>query len=458
MLSDTTNKKKKSRTVSASSTKSVSPDQSNGQSSSSCSSLENSNSGRAPSVSLDISPIENPKGLGSKYESTLTSYTSMTSIIQSNDNIFNQILERISKIEEDNSKLRLDNDFLEDKLTSIGEKNFALEKKVTKLTTDLSELQTKYQSKLDNMNNLIQFHATENVALIGAMKEEILDHVFSRPNAANETSDGSNDTSTSQPTISNKTLHDEFASLSQDNAVLNEKIDNLHAENLHLNDSLDLVISRVRELFLDNEALHGKMDALTDTKLTNKTDQPIVYENLQGEINTLQKKVYEVEKELYKTNQYNRRQNLVIDGIPDKIPQHDLERTVVQIISKLGVHVHPREVVGCHRLVKPSNNPNSPTPTIIRFTNRKVSEICIRNKRFLDKLRFPWKLDFREDLCEANDVIRQECEVLKERGFIHQYIVRNGFVKTISKKGDFPRKINHPDDLFSMFPDNLEPL
>ena len=381
----------KSRTVS-SSTKSNSLDKSNEQSSSSCSSLDNSNSSRAPSVSLDISPIENPKGLGSKYESTLTSCTSMTSMLQSNDNIFNQILDRISKIEEDNSKLRLDNDFLEERLSSIVEKNISLEKKVTKLTTDLSELQTKYQSKLDNINNLIQFHARENIALLGSLKEEILQNVFSRPNEVNKTSDGLTDTSTSQPTISNKTLHDEFASLSHDNAVLNEKIDNLHAENLHLNNSLNLLISRVRELSEDNEALHGKIDDMTDTKSMNNTDQPIVHQNLRGEINTLQKKVYEVEKELYKTNQYNRRQNLIIDGIPDKIPQRDLERTVVQIISKLGVHVHPREVVGCHRLFKPSNNPNSPTPTIIRFTNRKVSEICISNKRFLDKLRFPFSI------------------------------------------------------------------
>ena len=408
-----------------------------------------------PSASLDISPIEKPQGAASLHESTSTSSTSTTSVAHSNDAIFHHILERISKIEEENSKLRLENDFLEERLTVVADKNTAHEKKIAKLTKDMADQHTKFQSRLDNIDNIIQFHAKENVVLFGTVREEILEHVYS--SRSNKTSAVQNDISTGQSTISNKTLHNEFASLSHDNAVLNLKIDNLHDEHIFLNESLALVVSRIRDLFKDGEVLHAKFDGIMDTQATNDLRPTTnVDQNLRGDINSLQKKVYEVEKELYKTNQYNRRQNLVIDGIPDKIPQRDLERTAVQIIHKLGVMVHPREVVGCHRLVKPSNDPNSPTPTIIRFTNRKVSELCIKNSRYLNQLRVPWKLSFREDLCEANDIILQECEILKERGLIHHFLVRNGFVKTISKRGDFPRKINHPEDLFSMFPDNFE--
>ena len=127
--------------------------------------------------------------------------------------------------------------------------NSSLERKFTKLATDL-----------DNIENLVRFDVTENVALLGATKDEILELVYSAQ--SNDRSTAQNDTSTDQSTL--KTLHHEFASLSQDNTVLNKKIDNLHEENVFLNESLTLVLSRVRGLFEDGEVLHAKLDEIKD--------------------------------------------------------------------------------------------------------------------------------------------------------------------------------------------------
>ena len=60
-----------------------------------------------------------------------------------------------------------------------------------------------------------------------------------------------------------------------------------------------------------------------------------------------------LEKEITITNQYNRRQNLIIDGIPDDVPQHLLEQVCLDIVHEIGfLPVGSYEVVGCHRLKK----------------------------------------------------------------------------------------------------------
>ena len=179
-------------------------------------------------------------------------------------------------------------------------------------------------------------------------------------------------------------------------------------------------------------------------------------ESVQASIRDLQNEIHRLETSLIKTNQYNRRQNLVINGIPDKVPQHALEGICIDIVKKLGLDlVEQRDVVACHRLMKPANS-TGPSPTIIRFTNRKIAEYCMKHKYNLGKLKLPWKLSFSEDLCEANEEVRQSCMQLKEDGLIEHFITRNGYVKVFSKKtagngtlnkNRAPVKIKHPKDL-----------
>ena len=399
--------------------------------------------------SPNLSPIVSDSNDSSTTTSSNSSSTAPVPI--STDAIFLHLLERISNVEAANSKLRLENDFLEERLVSLAESQKQHEIQFSSLKKEISSQNSKFQENIDNLDHLVSFHAKESMVLLGTVKQEIIETVCATDfvkvaGVEQKTLDtaGSKNNSTTD-SISNTALHDEFASLSNDNAVLNTKIDNLHDENIFLNDKLDLLVNRVRDLTTDGHDLQKEFDEL-------KLMEPQIDPTIGADIHILKQKVYDVEKELYKTNQYNRRQNLVIDGIPDKIPQRDLERLSVDIINKLGFPVQFRDVVGCHRLKKPTDDPNKPTPTIIRFTNRKVTEYCMRNNRFLGRIRVPWKLSFREDLCDANDDIWNQCLSLKEDGVINHFLVRNGFVKVVEKRGDFPRKINHPDDLLKMFP------
>ena len=162
--------------------------------------------------------------------------------------------------------------------------------------------------------------------------------------------------------------------------------------------------------------------------------------------------LYDIDYRLIDAEQYPRRHNLVISGIPDSVNQNKLEITVIDILSSIGMNVSSYEVVGCHRLYK-NKKSKYPAKTIIRFTNRKVVEYCIRNRDLLlnNKNRFKMNLRFYENLCESNERVNNWCRELKKYGFLHDYYVRNGFIKIIINEGDFPIKIHHPDELFHKF-------
>ena len=161
------------------------------------------------------------------------------------------------------------------------------------------------------------------------------------------------------------------------------------------------------------------------------------------------KDIVRMEKDIVVTNQYNRRPNLVIDGIPDNIPQAELEGVCLDIIHEIGfLPVGSYEVVACHRLRKKEGD--STAPTIIRFVNRKVTEFCLKNRWRLKNLRTSWKLSFREDLCDDNLDILHKCEKLQNEGFLHKVFTHNGFVKVIVNQGERPKKINHILDLHDL--------
>ena len=94
-----------------------------------------------------------------------------------------------------------------------------------------------------------------------------------------------------------------------------------------------------------------------------------------------------------------------------------------------------------------------PAQTIVRFTNRKIVNHCLRNRNILleQKDYLGMNLRFFESLCESNKNVYNECFNLKKKGFIEEYYIRNGFVKVIIKNGDKPKKIHHPDDLYYYF-------
>ena len=89
-----------------------------------------------------------------------------------------------------------------------------------------------------------------------------------------------------------------------------------------------------------------------------------------------------LESELSRLDQYGRRENLEIIGIPSRITDNYLESEVLHILRKIGVHhLTSYSIVGCHRIGKPDKNGSR--NTIVRFLHRKDVTNCMRKKIYL---------------------------------------------------------------------------
>jgi hypothetical protein len=158
-----------------------------------------------------------------------------------------------------------------------------------------------------------------------------------------------------------------------------------------------------------------------------------------------------LERKVTKIGQYTRRENLVIDGIPNSIPHDKLEATCVRLIKEIGFQITSAfEIQACHRL---GFDKNGYTPVIIRFTNRKVKDFCISQRARLQKIRCPWNISFREDLETENAEIEVIALDMKEKKVIKNFIIRNGFVKIFREGVRWPTKIDHVKDLRDLFPE-----
>ena len=146
-------------------------------------------------------------------------------------------------------------------------------------------------------------------------------------------------------------------------------------------------------------------------------------------------------------------ESLVISGIDESITQDKLEITVLDILRKIGLKISSYEVTACHRLY--NKNRKYPSRTIIRFTNRKIVNYCLKNRdRLLQyKKEINMNLRFYEHLTDINETVLKECHDLVKYGIIKSYFIRNGFVKIVINDGDIPFKIIHPQILYDKFKD-----
>ena len=81
-----------------------------------------------------------------------------------------------------------------------------------------------------------------------------------------------------------------------------------------------------------------------NTSITTQTEDGHKYDKLLKRIQSLEELLEDAEERLYKNekdinqlNQYTRRENIEIVGIPASIKQVDLEATVIDILKNIGV-------------------------------------------------------------------------------------------------------------------------
>ena len=114
----------------------------------------------------------------------------------------------------------------------------------------------------------------------------------------------------------------------------------------------------------------------------------MVIKNLQDENSRLKEKCEKLENRvvILESNhndlaQYGRRNNVVFSGIPENVPDNNLESMVTSVLPDIDVQVEPRDIQACHQIAKPISKIEK---KIVRFVNRKNCEKVLANKKTLE--------------------------------------------------------------------------
>ena len=102
--------------------------------------------------------------------------------------------------------------------------------------------------------------------------------------------------------------------------------------------------------------------------ITNLKDEvinlkDIIIKNLQDEnkrlktkVNVLENKIIDLEIQNNNLDQYSRRNNVEISGIPQSVSDNQLEEKVVDILKAIDVNITTNETEASHRLGKKKKN------------------------------------------------------------------------------------------------------
>ena len=149
---------------------------------------------------------------------------------------------------------------------------------------------------------------------------------------------------------------------------------------------------------------------------------------MQQKCNKLEAKIVKLETKQNSLAQYERRNNIVISGIPNSIDDS------ISMVSNINVNIEENDIKLCHRFGKPDATSKS-KKTIVRFVNRKNCNKIFENKKKLAKLnnekhnfREGTKIFVRESLTRMNEFIAFNCRKLKRKELIHSCYSRNGII------------------------------
>ena len=173
---------------------------------------------------------------------------------------------------------------------------------------------------------------------------------------------------------------------------------------------------------------------------------------LQKKCENLKARLFDLEKASNKQNQYTRRNNLKIHGIPVDVKDEQLDQKVIDIFSHLNISISKQDIEDCHRLGK-SN-------TIVRFVNRKVCKDALEKKfevnRLIDNSKLGFKRENKLFICENLTPYNQRpawmCRVLKRAKKIYNSWSNKGIFK-FRTMNERPMSVDHESEIKALYPD-----
>ena len=171
---------------------------------------------------------------------------------------------------------------------------------------------------------------------------------------------------------------------------------------------------------------------------------------LKDRCSKLEQRLIEFETSTNNLEQYGRRNNIVISGIPDSVDINELEESVTEILADIDVNVTSNDIEACHRIDKKDKRINS-TKTIIRFVNRKHAKKALFNKKDFNTDNNAFFIS--ENLPRMNESLAYQGRKLKRNNHVYACYSRDGVVTIKINEQSKATKIYHMKDLLDLFPD-----
>ena len=152
----------------------------------------------------------------------------------------------------------------------------------------------------------------------------------------------------------------------------------------------------------------------------------------------LEQKLVEFECSTNNVEQYARKNNIIISGIPDSVDNNQLEESVTEIVTDINVNMASNNIEACHRICKKDSRISS-TKTIVHFVNRKHTKQALYNKKFTkSKKKHTHTHTFNlntnnpffisENLTRMNESLAYQGRKLKRNSLVNACYTKDGIV------------------------------
>ena len=170
--------------------------------------------------------------------------------------------------------------------------------------------------------------------------------------------------------------------------------------------------SRVKDLYNQIKKLTESLNQVTrgNKKITSEL---VIVKNVNV---NLENRIVNLEKLQAKAEQYNRRNSAEISGILNKIPDDDLENHDVEICKSSNI-IDPADIEGCHHLPLGCNSTTDNKRVIVKFVNRKHSELMVCSKKSISSKS---KIYINHLLCHYYCYIWRKCKDLQRKDKVSQ--------------------------------------
>ena len=149
--------------------------------------------------------------------------------------------------------------------------------------------------------------------------------------------------------------------------------------------SLEFSQAKIEDLSTSNSALQAKMEAMEKNNCVLRENMSNVESKLEESLMKnvlLEEKIHEMNTKHDDLEQYTRKYNLEIDGIPE-VHGEDLEDIVIKLARSIDADVGPEDIDIVHRFKKSKRQPN---PIIVRFNNYYSKKEMYYGRRKLRKV------------------------------------------------------------------------